>query len=288
MRVHPVDLAVAQIPVLLNDFFRQRHRRSDARLSVFLCGRKPKESHSDLRKQVERLLKKRMGCDAFLGEDIKDLKYGPTLDQSHLTIEVREARQSDLVIMFLGSPGTVSEVTAFAMNEAIRPKVVVFNDVRYRNEESFIRLGPLKLLRKDQVIYYDVADETPSEELVKHLDMIVARAHFSRAKAGTAFSPGLNFESWVALCLILVSYPVRYESLLALYSWEERMLREALKPLFSSAYIERREGKYLPKTSLNDTPMLAAFAKDLSSTRMALLGKRLRDSNAVADYRMLV
>ncbi len=77
--MHPVDSAAGQIPVLLNDFFKRQHRSKATRLSVFLCGRKPKESHSDLRKQVKRLLEKRMGCDAFLGEDVEDLKYGPKL-----------------------------------------------------------------------------------------------------------------------------------------------------------------------------------------------------------------
>lgn len=200
--MQPIDVVTAQLPLLLNDFFKYQHR--NARLSVFLCGRKPEDPHFDLRKQVARLLQHRMGCRAFLGEEIEQLRFGPQPDVNHLTIEVQEATQSDLVVMFLGSEGTLSEVTAFAMSEAINPKVVVFNDIQYRDVDSFVNLGPLRLLRKDQIIYYDVADEIPSVDLVKHLDKIVEAS--SIAAAATSPIPSITWE-YVSMVCVIVACP---------------------------------------------------------------------------------
>lgn len=82
--MHPIDLVLSRMPVLMNDFLRHQHKK--IRLKIFLCGRKPEDRHFDLRKQVERLLKIRMGCDPFLGEDIEDLKDGPKPDRNHSTL----------------------------------------------------------------------------------------------------------------------------------------------------------------------------------------------------------
>jgi len=228
-----------------------------------------------------------MGCDPFLGEDIRELRT-PRPNRNHLTVEVEEATRSDLVVMFLGSPGTLSEITAFAMNADVNPKLVVFNDSRYKDRVSFVNLGPLKLLPPGRLIHYDAIGESPSVELVRHLDVIVASTHFERAKAGTAFSPTLSFRDWITLCLIYVSYPVRYQDLSDLFPWEEPGLRQALRTLFDRDYIALREKKYAPAVALEALPMNSGLIRHLAHTRMALLGDRLRDTDAVADYRLLV
>lgn len=284
--MHPVDLAVSQIPLLLNDFFKHQH--TNTALSVFLCGRRPEDPHFDLRKQVKRLLETRMGCKAFLGEDIAELKYGPKPNVNHLTIEVREATQSDMVVMFLGSPGTIAEVTAFAMDRKINSKVIVFNDAKFEDSASFVNRGPLKLLSEDQIIYYDATAEVPSVELVRHLDTLFARKRFEYTIADSSPPCELGFDAWIALCLVFASYPVKYEGLANLFPWQERRLRRALKVLFAAKWLEEREAKYVPRCTLEELPMDSGFIASLARARMILLGDRLRNADSVADYRLLL
>lgn len=282
--MYPIDTVVAAVPALLSDLFR--HNRD--RLSVFLCGRKPEDRRFDLRFQVKRVLENRMGCSAFLGEDIAELKGPPKPDRDHLTIEVKEAANSDLVVMFLGSAGTLAEVTAFAMDREINPKVVVFNAAKYKDDKSFINLGPLKLLRPDRVIYYDADETVPSVQIVRHLDRILANLRFHRAGIQNVFTPALGFESWVALSLIYATFPVRYQELSELFPWDDARLRQALSELFNADYVAKQEAKYLPVKTLASLPGPAGLRRDVAHLRLKMLGHRISDSQIVADYRLLV
>ena len=119
--MYEIDAIVAKCPFLINDLFRHRHKRG--KLKVFLCGKDPKGRPDDLRLQVRHWLEEHVGCDVFMGEDI-DLPRLRKVDGDHLTIEVEQAERRDLIIMFLQSPGTISELTAFAMRDSTKRNLV--------------------------------------------------------------------------------------------------------------------------------------------------------------------
>jgi hypothetical protein len=168
-----VDLLASQKIFLISDYFRSLHKY-DKKLDVFLCGSEPKDHNFDLRIQVKRILESRMGCKSFLGEDIKVLKAGVHTDRDLLSIEVKEATESDLIFIFLGSVGTISELTAFALNKDLQKKLVVFNEKKYEKKKSFLNEGPLKMLEKDQIIFYDGSLDKPTQELISSIDKIVS------------------------------------------------------------------------------------------------------------------
>jgi len=229
-----------------------------------------------------------MGCDVFMGEDINALAQLPRADRDHLTIEVKEAQQRDLIIMFLQSPGTISELTAFAMTESVNPKLIVFNDVGYKDKKSFLNQGPLRLLRPDQIIYYNAAEDRPTPELVGELDRMVARAWFDKSSIQLPGGAADEFETFVAFATVYATFPVDYEDLVAFFPFDERSLRTSLKFLRKHELIRKEEKFFLPSAELQKLSISTACAADLSRARLALMSSRLNDEDAIADYRLLL
>lgn len=292
--MRPIEKIFNGLPVVFNDFFRHLHKHSQ--LNVFLCGSKPNDLRYDLREQVRWLLENKMGCKAFFGEEIEEFKK-PKIDRDHLTIEVKHATQSDLILMFLGSPGTMAEVTAFALNEQVCKKTVVFNNKKYQKAKSFINQGPLKLLPKENVVHYDVESHEPTLELVKHLDLILAKTWYKRIlkqldPLTTLPLENPSFEQFICLVIIYSTFPVHYKLLKDFYPDNEASLNEALKYLFENRLIKEEQKKYIPLKMLNSLGYKLAFMHecidDISRVRLSLLGIRLRDKNAVSDYRLTV
>ena len=282
--MYAIDRQCNRIPILANDFFRHLHARHSRK--VFLCGRKPENMRTDLRHQVKHLLETRMGCNAFLGEDIQELRT-PKVDQDHLSLETKEAMGSDLVVIFLGSPGTLSEVTAFAVHREINPKTIVFNGMEYKDKKSFVNLGPLKLL-KERVIHYDAECETPSLELIAHLDLIVAKSWFVTFARKMETTECMPFEQFLVLALVYASYPVRYGEVEHLCPLSTHHLRASLKALFDASHLEMHEEKYVPTKDLASLPFPRGCVTDIGETRLSYLGKRMEDPQTVSDYRLIV
>ena len=284
--MYEIDAIAAKCPFLINDLFQHRHRRR--RLKVFLCGKDPQGRHDDLRLQVRHLLEVRMGCKIFMGEDIEDLAQLPRADRDHLTIEVEQAERRDLIIMFLQSPGTISELTAFAMGESTNPKLVVFNDVQYKDQKSFINKGPLRLLKSEQIIHYDVTGDRPTSELVRQLDRIVARAWFNDSRIDITAGAPDAFEAFVAFATVYAAFPVDYEKLLEFFPFDDDVLRSSLRFLFEHNLVRKEEKFFVPCDTVEALSVSSACAADISTTRAALMNCRLVSDDAVADYRLLL
>jgi len=292
--MRPIEKTFSNLPIVLNDFFKHSHKQSPLR--VFLCGSKPTDLQYDLRTQVRCLLEKNMGCKTFFGEEIEDFK-NPKVDLDHLTIEVTQAKKSDLILMFLGSPGTMAEVTAFAMNKQVSEKTVVFNNKKYHKVKSFINQGPLKLLPKENVIPYDAESNEPTLELVKHLDLILAKTWYKRILTQMVLLTmlplkNLSFEEFICLALIYSTFPVRYKALNDYYPDGEASLKKSLKFLFVEQFIKKDEEKYIPRKILGVSDYKISFLNeyidDISKVRLHLLESRLKDGDIVSDYRLIV
>jgi len=280
--MYSIDSTLLKIPLLLNDLFVHLHRRKCLR--VFLCGQKPHDIYFDLRVQTKKLLESRMGCKSFLGEEI-DISL--IMNEDHLSIEVKEAEKSDLILMFLGSPGTFAELTAFVLNDNIRSKLVVFNDISYKNIDSFINLGPLKMLPEGRLLYFDAKEDILPTSFVINLDLIVANVWYEKSGFYTICDKPLSFREFAVLATIYAGYPIRYNDLVNLYPLEEHYFRSVLKILFSLDLIKVEEYKYLPVKLIHELSIDRGCINDLSLVRLALMDKRLIDQDAVSDYRLL-
>lgn len=66
-----------------------------------------------------------------------------------LELEEWLADFSDVVIILVESFGTVAELGAFSLSEALRKKLLPILDAKYRGIESFINTGPVRWVDKD-------------------------------------------------------------------------------------------------------------------------------------------
>ena len=205
-----------------------------------------------------------------------------------MTIELKLAERCDLIIMFLQSRGTISELTAFAMNDSARGKLAVFNDVRYKDEKSFINKGPLRIIGPDRTIWYDAEQDKPTWELVTQLDRIVARAWFDTSEIHVTEGAEDKFVAFVALATVYAAYPVNWKELVKFFPFGEHRLGPNLKFLFDQELVRKEENFYMPCKELQDLSIASGCAVDIARTRATLMNCRLVSDDAVADYRLLL
>jgi hypothetical protein len=67
-----------------------------------------------------------------------------------ISFEEDIARIASVVLVIPESPGSLAELGAFATNDVIRRALRVIMRTRHENDESFIRLGPIELIRTRQ------------------------------------------------------------------------------------------------------------------------------------------
>lgn len=276
----PADLLLA------TDFFRHLHGLN---LRVFLCGsRLADDEVKDFRRQVQRLLENHMGCSCFLGEDVAGISIGSKTngERDYVEIEVEEAEGSELIIVFLGSVGTVAELTAFALSPKTKSKLVVFNNRQYKDVSSFVNKGPLRKLNQEQIVYYP--PETPTDRhILRALDLAVARAWYGKMYDRDKIASNLGFNEHLTLSYIFACHPIRYVDLKKLIPTGEAILRKSLHTLFQEELIEETENKYIPRLRPDDF-LRGAALRNLMSCRAKALSFRLQDDESISDYRLML
>ena len=127
--------------------------------SIFLCGADISDK-STLRYRIAEALTTiyhySMYYDLIYPEDIFDELLYSSHSPDLLSLENLLADSVDAVIMIPESPGSFSELGAFASNEKLRAKLVCVIDEKYKKTKSFINQGPLKLVKsvnKSNIVY---------------------------------------------------------------------------------------------------------------------------------------
>jgi hypothetical protein len=83
-----------------------------------------------------------------LAETINDWFRGDTFDDL-LSLEEHLADLSDIIILFVESPGSFAELGAFARSDVLRPKTLAIIPSEYSRKPSFITEGPVLRLRNE-------------------------------------------------------------------------------------------------------------------------------------------
>ncbi len=126
--------------------------------NIFVCGGKidvKSETPKSFREAFMRLYGdgKFPSYIAILAEELNPFfpkgKY-----QDLLNLEEHIAQISELILLFSESYGSVAELGSFSVNDEIRQRLLVALDEENYNDNSFIRLGPIKVLEN---LYGDCA-----------------------------------------------------------------------------------------------------------------------------------
>ncbi|QKK07598.1 MAG: hypothetical protein HND58_05070 [Planctomycetota bacterium] len=230
-------------------------------------------------------MSERFGCNAFLGEDIPEFSAAkPRVSKDHLSIEVEWAERSDLIVMFLGSAGTISEITAFAMTQSINPKLLVFNDERYRSASSFLTQGPLRLLQPTQKHYYANADSILDVEVLRAVDIALSQAWYRKKPESLTTIREANYYDAMTLANVCALYPVRYGELREHLPWPERRLLSALKKLVANGLLAKVNNTYVPAMPLSEQPIGMSFRTTIARARARAMSSLLQDEQFRERY----
>jgi len=127
--------------------------------SIFLCGADILQKTTIRHKISEALTNSynySMYYDLIFPEDIFDELLYSAHAPDLLSLENLLADSVDAVIMIPESPGSFTELGAFASNEKLRSKLVCVIDEKFKKTKSFINQGPLKLVKqanKSNIVY---------------------------------------------------------------------------------------------------------------------------------------
>lgn len=127
--------------------------------SIFLCGADLSKKTST-RSKISEVMKSSFNYsvyyDLIYPEDLfEELLYNSN-SPDLLSLENLLADSVDAVIMIPESPGSFTELGAFASNPKLRTKLICVIDIKYKKAKSFINQGPLKLVKqanKSNIVY---------------------------------------------------------------------------------------------------------------------------------------
>ena len=113
---------------------------------VFLCGGRVSIRRDSLNAYLERHVPDVL---VFYAEAVWAVIASFTASANALAVEEKLAALADIVIVIVESPGTFTEIGAFAISDPLRAKLLPILDVRRREDESFINTGPVRWIDAD-------------------------------------------------------------------------------------------------------------------------------------------
>ena len=163
--------------VVLRDAIDKKKVRFPKKFStmVFLCGANKDSNNVSARREALQTFAKRNlpNTRFFLAESLLNNDLIKS-DKSKNLLDLEESLSqfADCIVVILESPSAFAELGAFC-HETLRKKLIVINDIKYKNSESYINLGPIKAIKSssasgnDCVISYRMNDDG-----VHHTDSI--------------------------------------------------------------------------------------------------------------------
>lgn len=212
---------------------------SDVSKFVFLCGANQKTGViSERRKAIMKFAKAHLPhTHFFLAEKVFATLTDEGSKDNILDIEHKISDFSDHILIVLESASTFAELGAFS-NHDLRKKLIIINDSKFVNEESFINLGPVRAIKespngKARVLHYPMRENGVYQldaigSTFKSLHEVLKEplTNKNTAASDTELNPSLSISKSVAMFLHDIVYmtgPVSHKELV-----------EILKILFGS------------------------------------------------------
>ncbi|HHT9113633.1 MAG: hypothetical protein HZA47_10055 [Planctomycetes bacterium] len=118
--------------------------------TIFLCGADLTQKDK-IRYKIDKVLRNwwySIQYDIIYPEDIFEELLYSSQTKDLLSLENLLAESTDAVVLIPESPGSFTELGAFANDEKVRNKLICIIDEKYKKNKSFINQGPLKLVKK--------------------------------------------------------------------------------------------------------------------------------------------
>lgn len=191
-----------------DDIFGKLGKRG---LTVFLVG-----AGSDNPASIRGALRKELTSsryynwlDVYYPEELFEELMGSTGDFDLLSLENLLAKSVHAVVIIVESPGAIAELGAFSNHSELSGRLVVIVDTKYRDDRSFIILGPVRYLNnknKSAVVFHNLR-KPEIGELGKQIREAVRK--ISRdVRVDTSVANPI-FAQYFLLSVIYVMEPVR-------------------------------------------------------------------------------
>ena len=141
-------------------YFKLYKRDVDFSINIFLCGAETSQKDS-IRDLLNSEFKKDAKFNSVYPEYLFASLYGKG-GANLLELEDDLAKYVDVIILPLEGIGTYCELGAFAVNKNLLPKIILVNDEKFRKSKSFINLGPIDLIKKNNpnnLVYFKKGNE---------------------------------------------------------------------------------------------------------------------------------
>jgi len=201
-------------------------KSADSTINIFLCGASVSDPNS-IRTLIYESLRGVGKTNVVFPEWLfSDLMAKP--EYNLLKLENELAHNVDLVIIPLESVGTIAELGAFASFDTIRSKIIVINDTGHKRKQSFVNIGPIKLIRQehpDNVMYYDNDNK---DELI---DKVVTRIKYLKNREPKSEVNNLFNLSRFILFLIGIYQPVSKKDIRdMILNWKSQITDHYIEP----------------------------------------------------------
>jgi len=135
--------------------------------TIFLCGADISQKNK-MRFKIADALNKSVHSffyDIVYPEDIFEELLFSSKSKDLLSLEGLLAESVDAIVLIPESPGSFTELGAFAKDEQLRNKLICVLKKRYKKKKSFINQGPLKLVKKanKEGVLFVNPDDIPGE-----------------------------------------------------------------------------------------------------------------------------
>lgn len=142
---------------LISKLYREIYKNfSNYQVDVFLCGGDVTKDTD--RRKLNEYLKNEKDIMIFYPEHIFVEYFNINQKSDYLTLEKLLAENVDFICIVCESPGAIAELGAFSANKSIMHKIFALLKKDFEKDESFINLGPVRhLLKNDKnsVQYYN-------------------------------------------------------------------------------------------------------------------------------------
>ncbi len=138
--------------------------KTSTEISIFLCGGSKSEQSAfriSLGKQISQISSKYTYSVHYPEDMFTELITGHNA-QDLLTLENILADSVDCIVILLQSPGTFTELGAFANHPRLSQKLVIVLDPEFKGRRSFISRGPIRYLKyrtRSKIIYSEISTD---------------------------------------------------------------------------------------------------------------------------------
>ena len=185
---------IKEIEPILSKVFPSINENS---INLFLCGKQTSEEIS-IRKVLIEKYKAHKRVNIVLPEWIfHDLLDKPDTDL--LTLENILANDVDKIILPIESYGTACELGAFSIVKETCDKLIVITESKYKNRPSFLRYGPMKLVKKSKghLLFYK------DDDIPALVDEVINKTIFVKYEPRSGYNI-FNISLLIGLLLLII------------------------------------------------------------------------------------